>query len=78
MLLNDIKADMTKIAEQEGTTKKFLAEVGGMNKQSFNRLQSVNKGITIGFIEFLDTIGYDIEIVYKKKADAISWCEEKI
>ena len=68
MLLNNVELDLkTKFIEEQVTQTEVADEVGVslsyVNRITRGREQIVNKE----FIKILETLGYDIEIVYKKK-----------
>ena len=68
MLLNNVESDMKTRLEEEGITQKELAWQIGVSLPYVNRItrgreQLVNKT----FLKMMDELGYDVELVYKKK-----------
>ena len=68
MLTNNIELDLKTRMIEEGVTQTEIAEGLGVSIPYVNRItkgreQIVNKT----FIKIMDELGYDVELVYKKK-----------
>ncbi len=68
MLRNSVELDLKTKYSEEGMTQTEIAETIGVSLPYVNRItkgreQIVNKT----FIKILDELGYDVELVYKKK-----------
>lgn len=68
MLLNNVERDLKKRLTEDGVTQTEVAGHIGVSVSYVNRIargreQIVNKT----FIRMLDALGYDIELIYKKK-----------
>ena len=68
MLHNNIELDLKKKLIESGTTQTEVAEKVGVSLAYVNRItrgreQIVNKT----FMKMMDELGYDVELVYKKK-----------
>ena len=76
MLQNNVEKDLKIMFIDEGLTQTEIAEDLGVSLPYVNRItkgreQIVNKT----FVRILDRLGYDIEIVYKKKPEGFSQLE---
>ena len=70
MLRNNVELDLKTRFIEDGITQTEIAEKVGMSLPYVNRIirgreQIVNKT----FIKILDELGYDVELIYKKKAE---------
>lgn len=68
MLRNNVELDLKTKFIEEGTTQTEIAEAIGVSLPYVNRItkgreQIVNKT----FIKILEELGYDVELVYKKR-----------
>ena len=68
MLLNNIELDLKTRFIEENTTQTEVAEKMGVSLSYVNRItkgreQIINKA----FVRMLDELGYDVEIIYKKR-----------
>ena len=68
MLHNNIELDLKTKLIESGTTQTEIAEKVGVSLAYVNRItrgreQIVNKT----FMKMMDELGYDVELVYKKK-----------
>ena len=68
MLRNNVELDLKTRLNEEGITQTKVAEMIGVSLPYVNRIirgreQIVNKT----FVKMLDELGYDVELVYKKK-----------
>lgn len=68
MLRNNVELDLKTKFIEEGTTQTEIAETIGVSLPYVNRItkgkeQIVNKT----FVKIMDELGYDVELVYKKK-----------
>ena len=68
MLRNNEEFDLKTRLNEEGITQTKVAEMIGVSLPYVNRIirgreQIVNKT----FVKMLDELGYDVELVYKKK-----------
>ena len=68
MLHNNIELDLKTKLIESGTTQTEVAEKVGVSHAYVNRItrgreQIVNKT----FMKMMDELGYDVELVYKKK-----------
>ena len=68
MLRNNVELDLKIKLIEEGTTQTEIAETIGVSLPYVNRItkgreQIVNKT----FVRIMDELGYDVELVYKKK-----------
>ena len=68
MLRNNVEFDLKTRLNEEGITQTKVAEMIGVSLPYVNRIirgreQIVNKT----FVKMLDELGYDVELVYKKK-----------
>ena len=68
MLRNNVELDLKTKFIEEGTTQTEIAEAIGVSLPYVNRItkgreQIVNKT----FVKIMDELGYDVELVYKKK-----------
>ncbi|MBR0227136.1 MAG: XRE family transcriptional regulator [Clostridia bacterium] len=68
MLRNNVELDLKTKFIEEGTTQTEIAETIRVSLPYVNRItkgreQIVNKA----FVKIMDELGYDVEIMYKKK-----------
>lgn len=68
MILNNIELDIKIKCLEEGTTQQKLAKTIGTTGQYVNRIVKKKEGIVNDkFIQIMDALGYDIELVYIKQ-----------
>ena len=69
MLLNNIEQDLKLKLIEKGTTQRNLAKELGVSPVYLNHvLMARERIVNKFFIRMLDALGYDIEIMYKKKS----------
>ena len=68
MVVNDIKKDVKIKCLENGTTLRDLGEVTGTSGQYVSRLLGKSV-INKMFVKLIETLGYDIRLVYVKRDD---------
>ena len=66
MVLNDFKEDLKRICAQQGLTQSELGAKMGLTRQVIDK-RAKYAGITRGYTEMLEALGYDIELRYVKR-----------
>ena len=71
MLLNNIEKDLKSLCREYGITQTKVAKLLNVSLPYVNRIirgreQILNKT----FVSMMDVLGYDVELVYRKKASA--------
>lgn len=70
MLKNNIEIDVKVKCLEEGVTQAQLAEMVGTSAPYVSRLINKKEGIINKvFVNMLDKLGYDIQLVYVKKGE---------
>ncbi|WP_026894584.1 hypothetical protein [Clostridiisalibacter paucivorans] len=70
MILNNIEKDIKLKCVENDTTQMGLAEKIGKTSQYINRIVKKNDGvINKTFVEMMEGLGYDIELIYVKRED---------
>ena len=68
MLKNNIEIDVKVKCVEEQITQAELAEKSGTSPSYVNRLiKSLEKIINKTFIQMMEQLGYDVELIYVKK-----------
>ncbi|HJC92277.1 MAG TPA: helix-turn-helix transcriptional regulator [Candidatus Mediterraneibacter excrementigallinarum] len=71
MVKNNIEIDVKVKCLEEGVTQAQLAELVGTSAPYVSRLINKKEGIINKvFVDMLDKLGYDIQLVYVKKKGA--------
>ena len=71
MVKNNIEIDVKVKCLEEGVTQAQLAELVGASAPYVSRLINKKEGIINKvFVDMLDKLGYDIQLVYEKKKGA--------
>lgn len=71
MVKNNIEIDVKVKCLEEGVTQAQLAEMVGTSAPYVSRLINKKEGIINKvFVDMLDKLGYDIQLVYVKKKGA--------
>lgn len=69
MIKNNLEIDVKVKCLEEGVTQAQLAQMVGTSAPYISRLINKKEGIVNKvFVEMLDKLGYDIQLVYIKKA----------
>lgn len=70
MVKNNIEIDVKVKCLEEGVTQAQLAEMVGTSAPYVSRLINKKEGIINKvFVDMLDKLGYDIQLVYVKKGE---------
>lgn len=70
MILNNIEKDIKLKCVENDTTQMGLAEKIGKTSQYINRIVKKNVGvINKTFVQMMEGLGYDIELIYVKRED---------
>lgn len=71
MIKNNLEIDVKVKCMEEGVTQAQLAQMVGTSAPYVSRLINKKEGIVNKvFVEMLDKLGYDIQLVYMKKKGA--------
>lgn len=66
MVLNDYKEDLKELCRRKELTQTALGEAMGLSRQVIDK-RCANAGITKGYAEMVEALGYDIKLVYVKR-----------
>lgn len=66
MVLNDFKEDIRRLCEAEEISQSELGVRMGLSRQVIDK-RGKHAGMTEGFTEMLEALGYDIEVRYVKR-----------
>ena len=70
MVINNIEVDIKIKCLETGLTQSQLGEKIGTTGQYVNRIIKKNDGvINKTFVQMLDAMGYDIQLIYVKKGE---------
>ena len=68
MVKNDFVIDLKAIMRREGKTMESIGEELGLNKATISK-RARGKVINKGYVELMETLGYDIEVKYIKRSE---------
>ena len=72
MLKNNVEVDVKVKCIEAGLTQEQVAETIGTTGQYVNRVIKKKDGfLNKTFVQIMETLGYDIEIVYVKKEESV-------